>query len=145
MLGVKEEYEMERSNFKGRKIVMIMFMMKLMVKKIKFGIKLEKVIYKEGKGGKLWGVVIEKIVKKVKLVIIVMIKLIEKVDKKVEDEERVFGEKKLKMFRYVLLKMMMKGILDELMIVMVSKVEMLEMKLINEGKKRKKIVVEIYY
>lgn len=145
MLGVKEEYEMERSNFKGRKIVMIMFMMKLMVKKIKFGIKLEKVIYKEGIGGKLWGVVIEKIVKKVKLVIIVMIKLIEKVDKKVEDEERVFGEKKLKMFRYVLLKMMMKGILDELMIVMVSKVEMLEMKLINEGKKRKKIVVEIYY
>lgn len=145
MLGVKEEYEMERSNFKGRKIVMIMFMMKLMVKKIKFGIKLEKVIYKEGIGGKLWGVVIEKIVKKVKLVIIVMIKLIEKVDKKVEDEERVFGEKKLKMFRYVLLKMMMKGILDELMIVKVSKVEMLEMKLINEGKKRKKIVVEIYY
>lgn len=145
LLGVTAAYAMARRDFPGKKAVMLVFLLPLLVPPITFGIPLATVLYKIGVGGTFWGVVLANLVPTVPFVILVMIPFIEQIDPKVEAAARVFGADTFKLFRYVLLPMLIPGILAAMLLVLVRTVAMFELTFLTAGPTSQTLVVALYY
>ena len=145
ILGVTAAYAMARRNFPGKKIVMLMFLLPLLVPPITFGIPLATVLYQVGLGGTFWGVVVANLVPTVPFVILVMIPFIEQIDPKVEAAAKVFGAGTFKLFRFVLLPMLIPGILAAMLLVLVRTVAMFELTFLTAGPTSQTLVVSLYY
>jgi putative spermidine/putrescine transport system permease protein len=145
LLGVTAAYAMARRDFPGKKLVMFIFLLPLLVPPITFGIPLATVLYKFGVGGTFWGVVLANLVPTVPFVILVMIPFIEQIDPKIEAAARVFGAGTFKLFIYVLLPMLLPGILAALLLVLVRTVAMFELTFLTAGPTSQTLVVSLYY
>ena len=127
--------------FPGKKLVMFIFLLPLLVPPITFGIPLATVLYKLGVGGTFWGVVLANLVPTVPFVLLVMIPFIEQIDPKVEAAARVFGASTFKLFIHVLLPMLVPGILAALLLVLVRTVAMFELTFLTAGPTSQTLVV----
>ncbi len=145
LLGVTAAYAMARRNFPGKKIVMLIFLLPLLVPPISFGIPLATVLHQIGVGGTFWGVVLANLVPTVPFVILVMIPFIEQIDPKIEAAAKVFGADTFKLFRHVLLPMLFPGVLAALLLVMVRTVAMFELTFLTAGPTSQTLVVALYY
>lgn len=145
VLGVTAAYAMARRDFPGKKLVLLIFLLPLLVPPITFGIPLATVLYKAGVGGTFWGVVLANLVPTVPFVILVMIPFIEQIDPKVEAAARVFGAGTFKLFRHVLLPMLLPGILAAMLLVLVRTVAMFELTFLTAGPTSQTLVVALYY
>jgi len=145
LLGVTAAYAMARRNFPGKRMVLLLFLLPLLVPPITFGIPLATVLYKVGVGGTFWGVVLANLVPTVPFVILVMIPFIEQIDPKVEAAARVFGAGTFKLFRHVLLPMLIPGILASMLLVLVRTVAMFELTFLTAGPTSQTLVVSLYY
>jgi putative spermidine/putrescine transport system permease protein len=144
-LGVTAAYAMARRDFPGKKIVLLIFLLPLLVPPITFGIPLATVLYKFGVGGTFWGVVLANLVPTVPFVILVMVPFIEQIDPKVEAAARVFGAGTFKLFLHVLLPMLTPGILAAMLLVLVRTVAMFELTFLTAGPTSQTLVVALYY
>ncbi|KQZ13457.1 ABC transporter permease [Mesorhizobium sp. Root554] len=145
ILGVTAAYAMARRDFPGKKLVLLIFLLPLLVPPITFGIPLTTVLYKFGVGGTFWGVVLANLVPTVPFVILVMVPFIEQIDPKVEAAARVFGAGTFRLFRYVLLPMLLPGILASMLLVLVRTVGMFELTFLTAGPTSQTLVVALYY
>ena len=80
LLGVPAAYALARRDFPGKRLVMLLFLLPLLVPPITFGIPLATVLYQTGLAGTFWGVVLANLVPTVPFVILVMIPFIEQID-----------------------------------------------------------------
>lgn len=145
ILGVTAAYAMARRDFPGKRLVLLIFLLPLLVPPITFGIPLTTVLYKFGVGGTFWGVVLANLVPTVPFVILVMVPFIEQIDPKVEAAARVFGAGTFRLFRYVLLPMLLPGILASMLLVLVRTVGMFELTFLTAGPTSQTLVVALYY
>lgn len=145
LIGVTAAYALARRDFPGKKLVMLLFLLPLLVPPITFGIPLATVLYQAGVGGTFWGVVLANLVPTVPFVILVMIPFIEQIDTKVESAARVFGANTFQLFRYVLMPMLLPGILAALLLVLVRTVAMFELTFLTSGPTSQTLVVALYY
>ncbi len=116
LIGVPAAYALARRDFPGKKLVMLLFLLPLLVPPITFGIPLATVLYQTGFAGQMSGVVLANLVPTVPFVILVMIPFIEQIDTKIEQAARVFGANTFKLFVHVLLPLLMPGILGTLVV-----------------------------
>ena len=91
LIGVPAAYALARRDFPGKRLVMLLFLLPLLVPPITFGIPLATVLYRAGLAGSMSGVVLANLVPTVPFVILVMIPFIEQIDPKIEAAARVFG------------------------------------------------------
>ncbi len=145
LLGVTAAYAMARRDFPGKRLVLLLFLLPLLVPPITFGIPLATVLYKFGVGGTFWGVVLANLVPTVPFVILVMIPFIEQIDPKVEAAARVFGAGTFKLIIHVLLPMLMPGVLAAMLLVLVRTVAMFELTFLTAGPTSQTLVVALYY
>ncbi|PSH67181.1 ABC transporter permease [Phyllobacterium sophorae] len=145
LLGVTAAYALARRDFPGKKLVMLLFLLPLLVPPITFGIPLATVLYQAGVGGTFWGVVLANLVPTVPFVILVMIPFIEQIDPKIEAAARVFGAGTFQLFVHVLLPMLLPGILAALLLVLVRTVAMFELTFLTAGPTSQTLVVALYY
>jgi putative spermidine/putrescine transport system permease protein len=145
LLGVTAAYALARRDFPGKKLVMLLFLLPLLVPPITFGIPLATVLYQAGVGGTFWGVVLANLVPTVPFVILVMIPFIEQIDPKIEAAARVFGANTFKLFLHVLLPMLVPGILAALLLVLVRTVGMFELTFLTAGPTSQTLIVALYY
>jgi putative spermidine/putrescine transport system permease protein len=145
LLGVPAAYALARRNFPGKRALMLLFLLPLMVPPITFGIPLASVLYKAGLAGSMSGVVLANLVPTVPFVILVMVPFIEQIDPRVEDAARVFGAGTLKLFAYVLLPLLAPGILAALLLVLVRTIAMFELTFFTAGPSSQTLVVALYY
>lgn len=145
LLGVTAAYAMARRDFPGKKVVLLIFLLPLLVPPITFGIPLATVLYMAGVGGTFWGVVLANLVPTVPFVILVMIPFIEQIDPKVEAAARVFGAGTFQLFRHVLLPMLLPGVLAAMLLVLVRTVAMFELTFLTAGPTSQTLVVALYY
>ena len=145
LLGVTAAYAMARRDFPGKKLVLLIFLLPLLVPPITFGIPLATVLYMAGVGGTFWGVVLANLVPTVPFVILVMIPFIEQIDPKVEAAARVFGAGTFQLFRHVLLPMLLPGVLAAMLLVLVRTVAMFELTFLTAGPTSQTLVVALYY
>jgi putative spermidine/putrescine transport system permease protein len=145
VLGVTAAYAMARREFPGKRLLMLLFLLPLLIPPITFGIPLATVLYRTGLAGTFWGVVAANLVPTVPFVILVMIPFIEQIDPKLEAAARVFGANTFKLFIYVLLPLLLPGILAALLLVLVRTIAMFELTFLVAGPTSQTLVVALYY
>ena len=156
VLGVPAAYCLARREFPGKKLVLLIFLLPLLVPPITFGIPLATVLYQLGLGGTLTGVVLANIVPTVPFVILVMTPFIEQIDPRVEQAARVFGARTPQVFTEVLvpilapgilaaLLLVRPGILAALLLVLVRTIAMFELTFLTAGPDSQTLVVALYY
>src|SRR5215218_1691809 len=145
LLGVPAAYALARRDFPGKRLVMLLFLLPLLIPPITFGIPLATVLYRTGLAGTFWGVVAANLVPTVPFVILVMIPFIEQIDPKLEAAARVFGANTFKLFIYVLLPLLLPGILAALLLVLVRTIAMFELTFLVAGPTSQTLVVALYY
>ena len=144
-LGVTAAYALARRDFPGKRLLVLLFLLPLLIPSMTFGIPLATVLYQTGLAGTFWGVVAANLVPTVPFVILVMIPFIEQIDPKIEAAARVFGANTFKLFVYVLLPLLLPGILAALLLVLVRTIAMFELTFLVAGPTSQTLVVALYY
>jgi putative spermidine/putrescine transport system permease protein len=145
LLGVPAAYALARRDFVGKKLVMLLILLPLLIPPITFGIPLATVLYRANLAGSMAGVVIANLVPTVPFVILVMIPFIEQIDPKIEAAARVFGANTLKLFIYILVPLLLPGMLAALLLVLVRTIAMFELTFLTAGPTSQTLVVALYY
>ncbi|NIX77286.1 ABC transporter permease [Microvirga terricola] len=145
LLGVTAAYALARREFAGKRLLVLLFLLPLLIPPITFGIPLATVLYRTGLAGTFWGVVVANLVPTVPFVILVMIPFIEQVDPKIEAAARVFGANTFKLFVHVLMPLLLPGILAALLLVLVRTIAMFELTFLVAGPTSQTLVVALYY
>jgi putative spermidine/putrescine transport system permease protein len=145
LLGVPAAYALARRDFPGKKLVLLLFLLPLLVPPITFGIPLATVLYRAGLAGSMSGVVLANLVPTVPFVILVMIPFIEQIDPRIEAAARVFGANTFRLFLHVLLPLLLPGVLAALLLVLVRTIAMFELTFLTAGPTSQTLVVALYY
>jgi putative spermidine/putrescine transport system permease protein len=145
LLGVPAAYAMARREFAGKRFIMLLFLLPMLVPPITFGIPLATVLYQAGAAGTVWGVILANLVPTVPFVILVMIPFIQQIDPRVEAAARVFGASTPRLFIHVLVPLLTPGILAALLLVLVRTIAMFELTFLTAGPTSQTLVVALYY
>lgn len=145
LLGIPAAYALARRDFPGKRLVMLLILLPMLVPPITFGIPLATVLYQTHLAGSLAGVVVANLVPTVPFVILVMVPFIEQIDPRVEAAARVFGASTPRLFRHVLMPLLLPGILAALLLVLVRTVAMFELTFLVAGPTSQTLVVALYY
>jgi len=144
-LGVPAAYALARREFRGKRLVLVLFLLPLMVPPITYGIPLATVMYKIGLAGTLAGVILANLIPALPFVILVMTPFIEQIDPNLEAAARVFGADTRRVFVHVLIPQLAPGILAAALLVLVRTIAMFELTFLTAGPDSQTLVVALYY
>jgi putative spermidine/putrescine transport system permease protein len=145
LLGVPAAYALARREFPGKRLVMILFLLPLLVPPITFGVPLATVLYKYGLAGTIGGVIIANLVPAVPFTVVLMIPFVEQIDPRIESAARVFGAGTGRLFVHVLVPLLVPGILAATLLALVRTVSMFELTFLTAGPTSQTLVVALYY
>ncbi len=144
-IGVPAAYTLARRDFRGKRPLMLLFLLPLMVPPITYGIPLATVLYQTHLGGTLYGVILANLIPAAPFVILVMTPFIEQIDPNLESAARVFGASTLRIFLHVLLPLLAPGMLAASLLVLVRTIAMFELTFLTAGSDSQTLVVALYY
>jgi putative spermidine/putrescine transport system permease protein len=145
VLGVPAAYVLARRDFPGKRVVLLLILLPLVVPPITYGIPFATVLYTLRLGGRLPGVVLANLVPMLPFVILVMTPFIEQIDINLERAARMCGAGTWQVFRRVLLPLMLPGMLASGIMVMVRTVAMFELTFLTSGPRTNTLIVALYY
>ncbi|HEY4986619.1 MAG TPA: ABC transporter permease subunit [Bradyrhizobium sp.] len=145
LLGVPAAYALARRNFPGKRLILLLFLLPMMIPPITFGIPLATVLYQLHLGGSMSGVILANLVPTVPFVVLVMIPFIEQIDPRIEAAARVFGAGTGALFLRILIPLLAPGILAALLLVLVRTIAMFELTFFTAGPGSQTLVVALYY
>ena len=144
-IGVPAAYALARKSFRGKQLVMLLFLLPLIIPPITYGIPLATVMYKVNLAGTLPGVVLANLVPALPFVILVMTPFIEQIDQTLESAARVFGANTFRIFWHILIPLLLPGILAASLLVLVRTIAMFELTFLVAGPDSQTLVVALYY
>ena len=145
LIGVPAAYTLARRDFRGKRALMLLFLLPLMVPPITYGIPLATVLYKAQLAGTIWGVILANLIPAAPFVILVMTPFIEQIDVNLESAARVFGASTARMFWHVLVPLLAPGILAASLLVLVRTIALFELTFLTAGPDSQTLVVALYY
>ena len=145
LIGITTAYALARREFPGKRFVILVFLLPLLVPPLTYGIPLATLLYQAGLGGGFWGVVLINLVPSVPFVVLVMIPFIEQIDPRIEAAARVFGAGTGSLFLRILLPLLLPGMLAALLLVLVRTIAMFELTFLVAGPTSQTLVVSLYY
>jgi putative spermidine/putrescine transport system permease protein len=145
ILGVMTAYALARRDFPGKRAIILLFLLPLLIPPLTYGIPLATVLYRLGFGGTFWGVVLINLVPSFPFVVLVMIPFIEQIDPRIEAAARVFGAGTTSLFIRILLPLLLPGMLAALLLVLVRTLAMFELTFLIAGPQTQTLVVSLYY
>jgi putative spermidine/putrescine transport system permease protein len=145
LLGVPAAYALARRQFPGKRAVLLVFLLPLIIPPFTYGIPLASMLYQLGLGGTLSGVILANLVPTVPFVIFVLVPFIEQIDPRIEAAARVFGAGTWQLFRLVMIPLLMPGILAALLLVLVRTIGLFELTFLTSGPDSQTLVVALYY
>src|SRR5438270_8143991 len=145
LVGVPAAYTLARRNFVGKRLLLLLFLLPLMVPPITYGIPMATVLYKVQLAGTIWGVILANLIPAAPFVILVMTPFIEQIDANLESAARVLGANTWRVFLHVLVPLLAPGILAASLLVLVRTVAMFELTFLTCGPDTQTLVVALYY
>jgi putative spermidine/putrescine transport system permease protein len=145
LIGVMTAYALARRDFFGKRTIVLLFLLPLLIPPLTYGIPLATVLYRLGLGGTFWGVVLINLVPSVPFVVLVMIPFVEQIDPRIEAAARVFGAGTTSLFLRVLFPLLLPGMLAALLLVLVRTIAMFELTFLIAGPTTQTLVVSLYY
>ena len=144
VLGVPAAYALARRDFLGKRLLLLLFLLPLMVPPITYGIPLATVMYQLGLAGKLVGVILANLIPALPFVILVMTPFIEQIDPNLEAAPNTRADTR-RVFRHVLIPQLAPGILAASLLVLVRTIAMFELTFLTAGPDSQTLVVALYY
>jgi putative spermidine/putrescine transport system permease protein len=145
LLGVPAAYALARRDFMGKRAVLLLFLLPLLVPPITYGIPLATVLYKLHLGGTMAGVILANLVPAVPFVVLTMTPFIEQIDPRLEAAARVFGAGTFRTFIHVLAPLLAPGLLAAALLVLVRTLALFELTFLTAGPDSQTLVVALYY
>jgi len=145
LIGVPAAYTLARRDFPGKRALMLLFLLPLMVPPITYGIPLATVLYQAHLAGTIWGVILANLIPAAPFVILVMTPFIEQIDQNLESAARVFGASTPRMFMHILVPLLAPGILAASLLVLVRTIALFELTFLTAGSDSQTLVVALYY
>lgn len=143
-IGVPAAYTLARREFPGKRLIMLLFVLPILVPPITYGIPLATLLYKVHLAGSLPGVIVANLVPSVPFVILTMTPFIEQIDPKIEAAARMCGAKTAAVLTRVLAPLLVPGILAACILVLVRTVGMFELTFLTAGPDSTTLVVALY-
>lgn len=145
IVGVPAAYALARREFVGKRLLVLLFVVPLLVPPITYGIPLATVLYQVGLAGTIYGVILANLVPTVPFVVLVMSPFIEQIDPRLEAAARQLGAGTVRVFRHVLVPLLAPGMLAAALLVLVRTVAMFELTFLTAGNDSQTLVVALYY
>ncbi|MBX6389844.1 MAG: ABC transporter permease subunit [Frankia sp.] len=145
LIGVPAAYVLARRSFPGRRALLLLFLLPILMPPITYGIPLATVLYKYGFAGHMSGVVLANLVPSVPFVILTMTPFIEQIDPSIEKAARMCGARTYQVFLRILAPLLIPGILAASILVLVRTVGMFELTFLTAGPDSQTLVVALYY
>jgi putative spermidine/putrescine transport system permease protein len=145
LVGVPAGYALARRDFVGKRFVMLLFLLPLLVPPITYGIPLATVLYQVHLGGTMTGVILANLVPTIPFVVLVMTPFIEQIDPRLEAAARVLGAGTGRVFVHILVPLLAPGILAAALLVLVRTIAMFELTFLTAGPDSQTLVVALYY
>jgi putative spermidine/putrescine transport system permease protein len=145
LLGVPAAYALARRDFPGKRLIMLLFLLPIVVPPITYGIPLATTLYKYHLAGTLIGVIVANVVPSVPFVVLIMTPFIEQVDPRLEAAARMCGAGTTAVFTRVLGPLVVPGMLAAGILVLVRTVGMFELTFLTAGPTSQTLVVALYY
>jgi putative spermidine/putrescine transport system permease protein len=143
-VGVPAAYALARRSFPGKKLVMLLFVLPILIPPITYGIPLATVLYKFQLAGSMTGVILANLVPSIPFVVLTMTPFIEQIDPKIEAAARMSGAKTVSVFTRILGPLLLPGILAAAILVLVRTVGMFELTFLTAGPDSTTLVVALY-
>jgi len=144
VVGVPASYALARRSFPGKRLVMLLFVLPILIPPITYGIPLATVLYKFQLAGSMTGVILANLVPSIPFVVLTMTPFIEQIDPKIEAAARMSGAKTLSVFTRILGPLLLPGILAASILVLVRTVGMFELTFLTAGPDSTTLVVALY-
>ncbi|HEU5333452.1 MAG TPA: ABC transporter permease subunit [Actinocrinis sp.] len=143
-LGVPAAYALARRDFPGKKAVMLLFVLPILVPPIAYGIPLATVLYKFHLAGSLTGVVLANLVPSIPFVVYTMTPFIEQVDPKLEAAARMCGAPTRSVLGRIIAPLLLPGMLAAGILVLVRTFGMFELTFLTSGPTSQTLVVSLF-
>jgi putative spermidine/putrescine transport system permease protein len=144
LIGLPAAYVLARSSFPGKRLVMLLFLLPILIPPITYGIPLATVMYNFGLGRTVLAVILVNLVPSVPFVIITMTPFIEQINPSIESAARMSGARIGQVFTRILAPLLVPGILAAGILVLVRTVGMFELTFLVSGPQSDTLVVAIY-
>ncbi len=144
LLGVPAAYALARRDFPGRRAVMLLFVLPILVPPIAYGIPLATVLYKFHLAGSLTGVVLANLVPSIPFVVYTMTPFIEQVDPKLEAAARMCGAPTRAVLGRIIAPLLLPGMLAAGILVLVRTFGMFELTFLTAGPTSQTLVVSLF-
>jgi putative spermidine/putrescine transport system permease protein len=145
LIGVPAAYALARRDFPGKRLLIVLFLLPILIPPITYGIPLATVLYKFHLAGTLSGVILANLVPSVPFVVLTMTPFIEQIDPRIEAAARMCGAGTPAIFARVLAPLLVPGILAAAILVLVRTVGMFELTFLTAGPSSQTLVVALYY
>jgi putative spermidine/putrescine transport system permease protein len=145
LVGVPAAYALARRTFPGKRVLMVVFLLPILIPPITYGVPLATVLYKFHLAGRLSGVILANLVPAVPFVILVMTPFIEQIDPKIESAARMCGARTRVIFTRILGPLLIPGMLAAAILILVRTVGMFELTFLTAGPDSQTLVVALYY
>ena len=144
VIGLPAAYVLARSNFPGKRLVTLLFLLPILIPPITYGIPLATVMYNLGLGRTLIAVILVNLVPSVPFVIVTMTAFIEQINPSIEAAARMSGARTRQELTRILAPLLVPGILAASILVLVRTVGMFELTFLVSGPQSDTLVVAIY-
>jgi putative spermidine/putrescine transport system permease protein len=144
LIGVPAAYVMARRTFPGKKIIMFLFLLPILIPPITYGIPLATVLLFVDPNQSTLGVVLANLVPSVPVVILTTTPFIEQINPSIESAARMCGASVRSLFLRVLGPLLVPGILAAAILVLVRTVGMFELTFLTSDADSQTIVVALY-
>jgi putative spermidine/putrescine transport system permease protein len=132
-VGVPAAYALARRQFPGKRAVMLLLLLPLVLPPLTYGIPFATLLYEVKVAGTLTGVILANLVPAIPFVILVMTPFVEQVDPNIESAARMCGASTRRLMTRVLVPLLIPGILAAGLLVLVRTVAMFELTFLPAG------------
>jgi putative spermidine/putrescine transport system permease protein len=144
LIGLPASYVLARRTFPGKRLVMLLFLLPILIPPIAYGIPLATVLYKFNLAGTMSGVILANLVPSVPFVVLTMTPFIEQIDPKIEAAARMCGARTKSVFWHAIGPLLVPGILAAAILVLVRTVGMFELTFLTAGPTSQTLVTVLY-
>ncbi len=144
LLGVPAAYALARAQFRGKRLLLALYLVPMLVPPLTYGIPLASQLYRSQLAATLPGVILINLVPALPFVILVMTPFIEQLDPNTEAAARMLGASPFQLFRRVLFPLLMPGILTAALLVVVRTMGMFELTFLISNADTQTLVVALY-
>jgi putative spermidine/putrescine transport system permease protein len=144
LIAFPAAYALARSDFRGKGLLLSLFLLPMIVPPMAYGIPLAMLCYKFHLAGQITGTIVVNLVPIVPFMILVLMPFIEQVGTNLESAAKMLGAKRLTIFRKVLIPLTTPGILTAGILSLVKSISMFELSYLVVGGRNQTIVVSLF-